>query len=442
MAKFQEDNAITFRLKEMQKMWIKEICKKHQLVRWLVDKDEIRMVKAFVLAEASEHGKIEDLFIGFETPFEDPKKYGKALKEEFLTVWNSPEYRKEVEDYDVLPNWDSKPFEYPEEDKDGLFFAHCMASFAESIGKKTNIVLCLLPHAFYGNQLLGEWLENLVKKLPKNLKLMVMDAKDYSMFDFFRETKNSKTLEPNLDMSGAIRELIQNGDPHSPATGINLCILNLMEASKNKDLDAIKKWGEKGIRICRDMESKSMEATILLSYGSAYFQLKKYKIAIEKYALAEEISAKGRAEKDPTCDILNLQSKHFLAATYFVRKKRKISLEYYIQTAQKALEQENIMIYLEAQRQSIYISKKLWRSSEAQEIAKTAYYKGITLNKELLKFSPMLLITQSHYDFSKNENNQDEMKKIETFAIDIWGENWEDLSVKEGYQSVLEPEES
>ena len=102
MNTFKEENPIMYRIDQMRKNWEDHVCDNTQLVRWVLLKDEVRMLKAFSLLEASEYGQIPDFFINFDVPFSSVERYGYDLLTSWLEIWNNPDARAEVADANGL----------------------------------------------------------------------------------------------------------------------------------------------------------------------------------------------------------------------------------------------------------------------------------------------------------------------------------------------------
>ena len=437
MSTFKDENPITYRLIQMQKMWIQHICKKMKLIRWLVDKEEARMVKAFAATEASEHGKIESLFITFETPFTDTTTYGKELVATFITTWNSEEARAEVAHADVLPDWESEKYNEVSDKKSAETFVECISSFAKALDETTTIVVFLCPHAVSDLQAFSKWILKTSEILPENLKFMVYDLKDAPIFKYFEDTEKQITLEANLNMRGAMREIITSGDANNPVVGVNLCILNLTEASGKGDAKAIDHWGKEGVRLAKETKVLNLEATVLLAYGSAYYQQKNFKKALKLYQQAEEKSLEGIEKNDTTCQSLLMQIYHFQAATYLYTKDKEKAFEYYQKTASEAQKQQNKMLYLEASRQAAYVARKQYENEIAIHILKEAFAEGKEIAVDTSKFSSMLLICDELYTYAERYGDKTLKDEVNVYAEKVWGANWLEVSQKDAYEHVL-----
>lgn len=437
MSVFSDDNAITYRLAKMQKLWTDKIVHKTQFVRWLIESNEDKMLRAFSLTESSEHGKIPELFVIFETEFSNSESYGNNLINDFLNIWTDENFRDEVVDANVLPNWDSTPYSKPvTPSKKHEPFLDCMSSFTKSISDEISLVLFLNPPFYNRNKEWVKWIKKSLSILPNNLKIMIADYKENILFDEVYDVEK-ETLEANLNMQGAIKELIKSGDTNNPAVGVNMCILNISEASSKKDEKGINKWGKKGLQLAEEMQLPSIESTVLLAYGSAFYNLKKFDKAIKFFENAEDKSIEGIKKEDPASNALLLQSSHFLASTYFYKRNKDKAFKYYTKTAKLAKEQSNILLYLEASRQSGYIARKQTQKDIALNLLKEAFNEGKNLDYNTLKFSPMLLICNEIHLLSEDLGYKELRDEIANFATDIWGGYWQDMSKKDAYEDIL-----
>ena len=440
MSTFKEENPITYRIEQMRKNWKENICGDVQLVRWLIEKEEVRMVKAFSLLEGSEHGQIPELFLNFEIPFFSVDSYGKDLTDTWLTLWNNEEARKEVEYANVLPDWDDTPYRDCEEKNSDLTFLMCIASFARAIGPDEIMVLNVMPAAYDGDPGFVEWIVKCLKKLPANIRLMVYDLEDRQLFEKIPSFINAATLVADLKMNEAVKEIVTQGDSNNPAVGVNLCLLNISDAVNEEDEKQIHHWGKKGLKMAEDTGLKSIIATVYLAYGSAFFQLQNFKEALKLFHQAEIESISGmEANDDVAVPAVLLQTYNFQASTYLSTKKYDKAQNYFLETSKEALRQKNTVMYIEARRQAALMAEKRYEKTDAYSILKETYDTSKVEDKINLKFSSMLLLCSALHEYAFDHKNKELMNEIADFATEIWGEHWENLSQKEVYQTILNP---
>lgn len=437
MNTLKEENPITYRMDQMRKNWEDHVFQEAQLVRWLIKKDEVRMVKAFSLLEGSEHGKIPELFLHFEIPFSSAETYGKDLMDSWLTLWNSEEARKEIEHANALPDWNDAPYQNCPAENSGPAFFECMSSFARSVAKDQMMVIHVMPASYTGDPNFVQWVFTCLKKLPSNLRLMIYDLDDQQVFHKIPPEIKTVTLHANLDMHMAMQQIIQQGDVNDPAVGVNLCLLHISEAVNQKDEKEINRWGKKGLKMAKATHLKSIEATVLLAYGSAFYQLKKFKDALHLFHKAEVESIKGLETKDTAIPAVLLQTYNFQASVYLVTQKYDRAQAYFLKTSEESLKQKNTVMYIDARRQAAFMAEKQYKKDEAYTLLYETYEGCKKENKTSLKFSSMLLLCIALHKYAFEHKNRSLMEEISDFASDIWGEHWKNMSQKEAYQTVL-----
>ena len=437
MGTFKDENPITYRIEQMRKKWVETVCDSTQLVRWVLEIDEVRMFKAFSLLEASEIGQIPDLFLNFNCSFTTEDQYGLDLLNSWLQVWDSEDARKEVEHANVIPDWDAEPYRNASKKNSEKTFLEAMSSFAASVDPDQQFVLGVMPHDYRNEVGFTEWILKCLEILPDNLKLMVYDIHDRPNFHRVPMHFKVSTLVASLNMAEATKEIIRQGDLNDPAVGVNLCVLNISEAANNEDEDEIHRWGKEGVEIADKTGLKSIVSTVYLAYGSAFYQLKKFKDALKLYEKAEIEAIAGLEKDDIAVPAVLLQCYNFQAATYLYTKKYKEAREYFMKVSEEALNQKNYAMYMEAQRQASAMSEKMYDTEKAYSLIEETYDTCKDHDTLHLKFTSMLLICVKYYEFAYDQKKKALVDEIDEFATGIWGEHWQDISEKEAYENIL-----
>lgn len=438
MKAFSENNPVIIRMKELQALWYREVKKNTQLVHWLIDESEEQMINAFYLTEADTQGVLDGYFILFDVPFENAETYGKVLLDHWLATWNNEEYRNEVKN--VLPEWDCSPFANVSNKDAHLTFLECMSSFAKSIADDAHIFLTLIPK---NNRSLGgdweDWIIDRIKELPPNLKITLINYKRKNLFKYLSDKINHVKLEPNINMAGMMQETLEAAKgTNEKGIDVNYAMLKLLEASGNKDMKGAKHWADKGIEIAQKMQVLSMEATIYMAYGSAFYQIKKYNDAVEQFATAEQLCLKALNNNpdDISSQAILVQAYNFLAATHYVKRERDRAAEYYIKTAETAKYYNNIPLYIESYRFVALIKRKKWEKSKAWKTLLAVYNTVKDMDKQMLMFSSMLPVCIELHRLAKDIGEFEKMKEFDKFATDIWGENWQELEPENILESI------
>ncbi len=426
---FLQANAVTHKLMEFQTEWLENLNEDTRLVRWLVDNDAARMVHAMCMYEATEHGDLEELFLIIDTPFSGFDDYGNDLTDYWLKLWTNSDKRKEVEGLIDLPNWDYSPYQDQVEKDSHIRFLECMSSFAKSISNDTVLVVALFPQHDLGlNKNWVRWHKACLDLIPDNLIVTIIDDKSSNLFKGVY-LKKMTTLSPTLNSLALMREMsesaAQDGEEGADFT---VCLLNLMEAGGKKDISAMEHWAKEGAKEAQLMESVGMEASVYITHGSLLFQLKKYKEALKLFERSEKLSYEGMGQKDDTSATIYIQSTNFIAASYQMLKDKNKAKEYYNLTANRAFEQKNIPIYIEASRQYAHLSETMWNKEDTYDILIQVYLTVKDMDKQMLKFSSMLPVCLKLDSLHNQTSSTEEQKnEIEDFACAIWGEDWREL---------------
>lgn len=435
----QENNAITHRITQLQTKWYRKVKEDTKLVRWLIEENEYRMLEAFVLLESGEHGVLSEFFFPFTIPFFDNKEESFALnlKNAWIDTWNNKQYRDEVPKK-LLPQWQSQPYENTTVKNREQEFLECMSSFAQAISNNARLVLVLLPQNLkqLGKQW-GNWVLSLTEKLPDNLQIMVVDYKDSKAFRYIPNEVKEVSIEANLKMFQAMKEIVaSSGDAHEPGIAINTCLLNIFEELQKENIRGVELWGNKGIEVAKEAASKSLEATVLITYGSAYFQLKKYDKALVKFKNALTACYDGIAQDDTVCESLLIQGYNFTAATYHVKRNKSEAIEYYLKTAETAKSYQVYPTYIQSIRLASELSVKQFNSKEAYKLLNNCFETVKELDKTMLRYTTFFLVCEKLYDKYHVNNEKDAAITVENLAKSIWGEHWKKPKPEEMIQPV------
>ncbi|HEX6427655.1 MAG TPA: hypothetical protein VF008_08225, partial [Niastella sp.] len=112
-----EHNPITVRIDEMVQVWKKNVQPQHNLIRWMLKPEDHRMYEGFCRLEASPHGKLDNLFVFFYTPFNNAKTYSHALLQNWLNEYDDPKQRQLLTSAGIKNEWDVQVFRKAVEEK-------------------------------------------------------------------------------------------------------------------------------------------------------------------------------------------------------------------------------------------------------------------------------------------------------------------------------------
>lgn len=417
----------------MRGKWMEKVKPQTKAVIWRVELDEVRMVQAFVAVEASEHGELPMFFLDFSVPFQTYNDYGRSLIDHWLARWENEEARKKLSDTGALPQWDAEPFKQAVKGHGPEDFLTCMSSFAKEIkGMSGRLVLCLMPPHCDDKKGLVKWIEAAVARVPDNLCILLYDLIENSLFEEIGKTGNIVSLHAHLNMQGAMREIVSAGDPNEPGVKFNLAVLNIGEALNKGDEAAVHDWGKAAVDIGRTLKSNPLESTGWVVYGTAMYQLKKFRESLNMYSSAQEIAATGKNAGDPTCAAVLLQVLSMKAASYLLLREYEEAAEHYQMMVIEAGLQGNHMMECEGYRLLAGMPPKAFDDEERIQFLQKAFDAGLKLHPETQKFSSLHLVCVHLVDLSAKKKNHELRAKVDSHARSLWGEQWRDLENDKG----------
>lgn len=418
----------------MRKLWNEKVGPDAEAVIWELELDEVRMVEAFTVIEASEHGKIPSFFLDFKVPFLNHDQYGQALLNDWFERWENEEARKPLIDAGLLPDWEGDNFKgLPPEDSRLVFLA-CMASFAATIhGIRGRLFLNLMPSSCQDAISFKQWITDCVDRLPPNLGIMVYDLMQNRLFDDLSERDGVISLCPQLNMQGALREIASAGDPSEPGVKFNICILNIGEALGKGDEESVHQWGKEAVKIGNGFGILSLQATGLVVYATALFQLKLFEEALELLKDAEKVAIEGKAMEDMTCKAILLQVYSMKASVYVFTKKYVDAVRCYELMVKEAEKQKNNMLGVEGYRLMAEMPLNSLSKVDRMTLLQLGYELGLKIPAETQKYSSMLLICIRLYKYAEEFKNELLRDKVDDHAQAIWGSEW--LSLESDLQT-------
>jgi tetratricopeptide (TPR) repeat protein len=433
MSTFKSSNPITHRLSLMRGKWMEKVKPQTKAVIWRVELDEVRMVQAFVAVEASEHGELPVYFLDFSVPFQSYDQYGQALVDYWLNRWGNEEARKKLIEADALPQWNTEPFQERTSD-DGLAdFLNCMSSFAEQIkGIKGRLMLCLVPSHCDDKKGLAKWMSAAIARIPDNLGILLHDMIGNPLFEELSKLEGVVTLQAQLNMHGAMKEIVSAGDPNDPGVKFNLCVLNIGEALNNGDEAGVHHWGKAAVEIGKALKSNALESTGWVVYGTSMYQLKKFDESLKMYTSAQVIAETGRNTGDVTCAAVLLQALSMKGAAFYLIKKQEEAAKHYEMMAIEAGKQGNYMMECEGYRLLAQMPPKTFDDEERIQFLQKAFFAGLKLHPETQKYSSLHLVCVHLVDLAAKKKNFELHAKVDSHARSVWGEQWRDLEKDKG----------
>ncbi|HYO71080.1 MAG TPA: hypothetical protein VEU33_33870, partial [Archangium sp.] len=245
-------NAVEKRLDLLHDQWTEFAqLPEARLLRWVVEPDEVRMVEAFLEKEGDERiGECPDLFLLFDEPFEEPAKYGAALREALLAMVE--ESRAGLEPEAGLPPGETCPPARAGADVES-FLEACGWLHGHSEHLCEHLAVVLMPSQVGEAQAWLTWLRTAVEKAESpHVRLVVLDDARTLTLEPLAEALPEKvvTIPAKLNMPGALEELSRDaGNLDSPGGRFRDLLVHMSNAATKGAVSKVEKLGAQAVAV-------------------------------------------------------------------------------------------------------------------------------------------------------------------------------------------------
>ena len=338
-------NPVMQRLGEMAGRWRKEVTPRHRLIRWMLRPEDSRMYEGFCRLEASPQGSLDNLFVFFYTPFLSAEEYSHAIIGNWLQEYDeNTEQRALLAAKGARGEWYTSHYRTAFVAKDyaacDVLLPEMIHSYRDWLGmSQTPVVMALLPRQFNGPAAFNAWLKTwMCQSLPGSTQLLLFDHLQGNFWGetFERYSDDSCTLQHDLRMEQAIREIASAGAATDPQAAFRQCLFEMGEAAAARDRPRVQDWGEKALALGKKTGDDTLLSTAYISYAGMLFQFKAHDKIDSLLDSGAQICRKGVARGEESLKSLLLQYYAYMGSHCQLRKQRKEALGWFMQMGEEA----------------------------------------------------------------------------------------------------------
>lgn len=436
-----EHNPIMMRLDEMVQVWKQQVQPQHTLVRWLLKPEENRMYEGFCRLEASPHGKLDNLFLFFYTPFASLQTYSFDIIENWLREYDDPKQRKQMTSAGVTKEWDLAACRQAVAEKNYQACDECLPGMLQTyrdwVGMPHQpIVLSLLPKQMSAPQHFLQWLHRWMEQArPAKTQLLVYDhaGANYwgKLFDRYEE--EAVTLHHDLRMQDAIRQIATAGAASDPYAFFRKCMFEMGDAASRKNKPLLYEWGEKAIEAGKKCGDKTLLGTAYITFAGMLFSFRDHPRINNLLDTGIRLCKQSVDNGDDSMKSLLLQYYTYKGADSQLQKERKDALNWFMKAGDEAVRfgfaGQAVSAYYKA-----YIFAEHKNLQEAKEKAATAALQLTDqLTPEEVQASEYPFMA---YDYVMQQRTENELKeKVEQKMTEAYDTDWQQTvrSLKENY---------
>lgn len=429
-----EHNPIAQLITKIQQKWAQEVTPfpELKLIRLLIDEDESQLYEGFLKLESSNQGKLPELFVALLTPFRRSGTYSRDLIKDWFEAFD-----RDKKIFDQLETsshrfiWDDKRYRQAalseNIDHDNLLL-EILGSFHSALNMPDRMLTIALFH-YSISSILGfkDWIKGLMKlSVPKGVQFCIFDLKmqrhyDHLFYSF--DPMIAKTIMVDLDLAGAIKKVLQSGDPNNPGTRLQQYIMQMGEAVAEKNITKLNNLGNKCIADMTRSKVKSLMATAHIAYAGMLFSFKKFDDISLLLDKGVYIAEAGKKANDITCKSLLGQFYNFKASNCQLRKENKEAVDWFCKSAETSIELGQILPAISAYKNAGFLAK---RHSVAKypQILEQSFIAGKSLTKEELSVSEYSSFVLEYYNFLYQNSRYEEAEEVDLKMKQVIGDNW------------------
>jgi hypothetical protein len=437
-----EHNPITIRLDEMVTVWKKNVQPHHTLIRWMLKPEDYRMYEGFCRLEASPHGKLDNLFVFFYTPFADVQTYSHALMKDWLQEYDDPKQRKLLEKGGIKNEWDLQVYRQAVNDND---YAACDALLPDMIRSyknyinqaQTPFVFSVMPRQTVSAQQFIQWMFTWMQQpKPDDTQLLVFDHLNSNYWGnvFEQYADEAVTLQHDLRMQEAIRQIATAGAATDPYAFFRKCMFEMGDASLKKNKELLNQWGEKAVECGKKTTDKNLLATAYITWAGMLFTFKDHDRINELLDTGIRLCKQGVAAGNDPMKSLLLQYFIYKGADCQLQKERKEALQWYMKAGDEAVAfdfpGQAVSAYYKAY---IFANHKNWNEEKMQACTKALQLTKRLSNEEIQASEYPFM---AHVYWQEKQGRGDALlSAVEEKMVSTYGEDWTKIvdELKENY---------
>lgn len=436
-----EHNPIMLRIDEMVQVWKQRVLPHHTLIRWMLKPEENRMYEGFCRLEASPHGKLDNLFLFFYTPFASLATYSFDIIRNWLQEYDDPQQRQQMVNAGITTEWELTEVRKAIDDNDysacDALLPRMLESYRQWTGMKdASIVLSLLPKQMSAPQHFLQWIgQYMQQNRPAQSQLLVYDHTEGNYWGkvFERFHDESVSLHHDLRMQDAIRQIATAGHNHDPYAYFRKCMFEMGDAASKKNKPLLNEWGEKAIESAKKSGDKTLIATAYITFAGMLFNFKDHPQINQLLDTGMRLCKQAVDNGDESLKSMLLQYYTYKGADCQIQKERKDALRWFMKAGDEAARfgfaSQAITAYYKA-----YLFADYKNMHEAKE---QACHAALRLTDQLSTEE----VQASEYPFMAHDfilNGKGELlmkEKVEKKMLEAYEEDWQQtvLSLKENY---------
>lgn len=418
----KSENAVRVLLERLRAAWngFALDVQQRQLI-WLITKDELSIVQAFLLAEADVRAsQMPDLFVRISTPFASVTTYGSAVRKELLEQY--------IASWDALPESERPShFEAPS----GDLHATCTDFLAHHDKVFEHLVLVLIPSEIEDDKEYAQWLAQaaiLAGPTPRLRFLVLMprgEAEAIAQSVVDRAQGRARVETPDLNMPAALEALSrQAGELGSPGGRFRHLFVQLTNALGAGDLTQAERLASSALAVTQAQGWPSLAVAVHFALGGGALAAGRPQDAIPRYQAALDAARTAVKAGAAEGSSLELRSQLAIASAQLRSGDYGTAAATYEHAAPLATAQSDLRMQLECWRMASFCHEAAGSPQRAWEHAQRALAVGQSMDTETRATSTLPYLGAALERLSKESLPGLTLDQVERRMGGLLGKGW------------------
>lgn len=325
-----------------------------RLLVWQAEANALRFFQCFLEVQKHETDyTVGDLFVVFDTPFENIIQYSRDLKASLKGQYDAS--HDDLSQQGITPDWDYNPEDYPDSVSGVVKSLQSFGSrHHERIG---HLVAVLMPKDVSDNEGFTAWLAHALKeRLPERLRFAVVDSLESPRLASFNNTENSLVLcdRPDIDALVTAQETFAQESTTGPAGVFRNLLIGLMALVEKGPIDQVQTKAIDAIQFARKENWADQEVVVGNLFAGALLKEKQFDEAVKIYRFARQKAIKATADDHPAGPKMELQTFFGEAGAHLAAEDLDKAVGCYDQAAELAMKIPEPILGIEAYRMAAF----------------------------------------------------------------------------------------
>lgn len=385
-------NAVERRLLDLRHQWERFANDPTpRLLVWTVPDAAMRLVRCFLEVQKHEGEYVTgDLFIVFDTPFENSIQYSQALKE--LLAGQHAASADDLGREGLDPSWPVDVASFPDSAY-GVIKALCSLGgrYHEAIG---HLVAVFAPTVVSNDTHFSAWVARALEAgVPERLRLLALDSLEASRLADMKPTRpillQRETLD--IDATAVAAETFAQERTVGPAGVFRNMLMTLVALVEKGSADQVQVKAADALAFAQERGWREQQAVVSILVAGAMMKEKRFDEAIAAYRNGRAAAVLAAREGQPAGASMALQTWFGEAGVELAAGRVPEAAAAYDQAAKVAEAARNLILTIEAHRMAAFCHARLGEREAALACGYQALAVGARLRPEARGMTTMPL---------------------------------------------------